>query len=306
MQMDMFEGVTNRGIAKLKYYFSEWKLHWKDWIWYYFQFTNHVVPLFYKGSIHEGIYVMREEWDNLIILDACRYDLFEKYINSLGIKGELRKIVSRGSSTVEFLKENFLDKEFHNTIYVTANPYISVILRKNFYKEVSIWKDFWDEDLQTVPPNPITEKAIEIKELYPEKRLIVHYLQPHSPFIGKFVIDKFKRKSFQDVALKYGKDSAIKAYESNFELLIPHLRRLCKELNGITVITSDHGEAYGERILKFIPIYGHPVGIHMPALVECPWFVVKSNTESTKSSIEKRDLEKHRIRTRIKELSRRL
>lgn len=28
---------------------------------------------------NDGVFVMREDWDNLIILDACRYSLFEKY-----------------------------------------------------------------------------------------------------------------------------------------------------------------------------------------------------------------------------------
>lgn len=44
--------------------------------------------------------VMREEWDYLIILDACRYDYFaaiwENYFD-----GELEKRVSLGSGTLE-------------------------------------------------------------------------------------------------------------------------------------------------------------------------------------------------------------
>jgi len=301
MQIGVFEGITKSGIKKVKYYFSQWKLHWKDWIWYYYQFTNHIVPIFYKGPINGGIYVMGEEWDNLVILDACRYDLFEKYVDNLGIKGKLRKVVSRGSSTVEFLRENFVGRKFYDTIYVTTNPYASMMLKKNIYKIIDVWKDFWDEDLQTVLPDPVTEKAIEMKELYPEKRIIVHYLQPHSPFIAEPFKYKFKGLSFQEIALKYGREIAIKAYESNFKVLIPYLRRLCNELDGTTVITSDHGEAYGEKILKFIPIYGHPTGIHISALVEVPWFVVKSK-KLQNLFIKKDFLEKFRIKHKIKEL----
>ena len=71
--------------------------------------------------------------------------------------------------------------------------------------------------------------------------------------------------------------------------------------NAIIIITSDHGEAYGEKILKFIPIYGHPTGIHISALVEVPWFVVKSK-KLQNLFIKKDFLEKFRIKHKIKEL----
>ena len=47
---------------------------------------------------------MKEDWDNLIVLDACRYDMF-KEINT--IKGNLERGISRGSATSQFLIENF-------------------------------------------------------------------------------------------------------------------------------------------------------------------------------------------------------
>ena len=52
----------------------------------------------------KGVYVVDEEWDYLIILDACRYDTF-KEINNL--VGKLEYRYSRGSSTSECLQENF-------------------------------------------------------------------------------------------------------------------------------------------------------------------------------------------------------
>ena len=37
----------------------------------------------YKRIVgNKGVHIMREDWDNLIILDACRYDMFEK-VNSI-------------------------------------------------------------------------------------------------------------------------------------------------------------------------------------------------------------------------------
>ena len=168
---DIFKGPTKRGIDKIRYYFSQLKAHWKDWTWYYFQFENHILPIFFKYKKNLGLHVMEQEWDNLIILDACRYDVFKKHVNHLGIKGELRKVISRGSSTTEFLKENFLGKKFMDTIYVTANPYVSIMLKGVFYKVIDVWRDYWDDELGTVPPEPVTKIALKVKSLYPENFL---------------------------------------------------------------------------------------------------------------------------------------
>jgi len=292
---DIFEAPKKRGISKLKYYFSQLKAHWKDWTWYYFQFENHILSILYKHKKNQGLYIMEQEWDNLIILDACRYDIFEKYVDHLGIKGELRKVISRGSSTTEFLKENFSGKKFMDTIYVTANPYVSIMLKGVFYKVIDVWRDYWDYELGTVPPEPVTKVALEIKALYPEKRLIVHYMQPHSPFIGEYRV----KGSFVEVALKHGRKVVMMSYESNLRLVLPYIRYLLNKLDGVTVVTSDHGNACGEKALGIFPIYGHPTGVYIPALVEVPWFVIKSKR---RHKYKHEDLTRIRIRYKINKL----
>jgi hypothetical protein len=50
---------------------------------------------------------------------------------------------------------------------------------------------------------------------------------------------------------------------------------IVKMLDGITVITSDHGEAWGEFALPFtIPVYGHPSFIRIPSIREVPWLTI--------------------------------
>ncbi|WP_152419375.1 hypothetical protein [Halobiforma nitratireducens] len=65
-----------------------------------------------------GVDVMDKDWDNLILLDACRHDVF-KEVND--ISGDLQSVVSKGSTSYEFMKENFSGKELHDTVYVTGN-----------------------------------------------------------------------------------------------------------------------------------------------------------------------------------------
>src|SRR6056297_1717045 len=66
-----------------------------------------------------GIDIFSEDWDNFVILDACRYDIFR---NQSELPGHLESRTSKGSSTVEFLKANFDGRDLRDTVYVTANP----------------------------------------------------------------------------------------------------------------------------------------------------------------------------------------
>jgi len=52
------------------------------------------------------IKVMEEDWDYLIILDACRYDFFS-WMYSKYFEGKLIKAKSVGSCTVEWLIKSF-------------------------------------------------------------------------------------------------------------------------------------------------------------------------------------------------------
>ncbi len=141
-----------------------------------------------KQKITEG------NWDYLIILDACRYDTFKKlYPNYL--EGELKKRKSPGSSTAEWLEKTFPDK--YDYTYVSGNPFVNskkVPLSKTATNATSEWDasehfkeiiDSWDKDCDekkgTVRPEDLTDTAIKNKD---KKKMIVHYMQPHRPFIN--------------------------------------------------------------------------------------------------------------------------
>ena len=69
------------------------------------------------------MFILDEDWDNLIILDACRYDFFKEEIEKRQIDGYLKKVISRGSHTLNFLKENFTEDYYNDIVYITANPH---------------------------------------------------------------------------------------------------------------------------------------------------------------------------------------
>ncbi len=258
---------------------------WNDWRWYYFQFTNHIVSKYFSLKRNDGVYVWRENWDNLIILDGCRFDIFERKFMRSNVVGKLQKRISRGSSTKEFLLGNFgHGRKFPSIIYVTANPFVHIMLdHDTFFKTVNVWKEGWDESEGTVPPSQMMHAAFRAYSRYQHKKIIVHFMQPHSPFIGTYS----KRGNFWQIALSEGRYEVMKAYKRNLDLVFPYVEKLLIGFEGRTIVTSDHGQACGERATPLkIPIYGHPNGVHIPVLVEVPWLIVNCNSSSRGKNVK--------------------
>ena len=234
-----------------------------------------------------GTHVMDEDWDNLFILDACRFDMFTEYVD---LEGTLEPRISLGSSSEEFMERNFAGATFHDTVYINANPYIAKLgLDNGTFHAVINCLDAWDDKLETIPPGTVVEAARDVISEFPDKRIIVHFMQPHAPFIGDagreiggggWTMDRdidssasiWERGSANNVS-----DEAIwKGYVENLKLVIDELRPLLSEVDGKSVVTSDHGNLVGER-LSPIPTrkkYGHPYGVHTEELVKIPWFIV--------------------------------
>ena len=136
------------------------------------------------------IKVMEENWDYLIVLDACRYDYFSNMYQNYFL-GELEKGISLGSSTSEWLERSF-PNYYSDIIYISGNPYINSKIKiegfdakKHFYKILDVWDFGWSENLNTVPPKNINESTLNLLEEFSEKRFIIHYLQPHEPYLSK-------------------------------------------------------------------------------------------------------------------------
>jgi hypothetical protein len=268
--------------------------NWKDRYWAKHHLIHDLMlPLLFPRN--EGFYVLRERWDNLIILDACRFDTFKRQYDLNGLGGKLESRISRGTETKEFLSENFRGPRLTDLVYVTANPWVTRHYRNMFHSIVSVWKDGWDAENGTVLPDEMSRQALETNEKYPDKRLIIHFVQPHRPFIGYARVDWWKGKAppfrFRPVwgsVAEEGRSllevmdgkTMMRFYERNLRLVLPFVNRLLSSLNGVTVVTADHGEAFGEWLHPLIPIrvYGHPGHTRIPSLTKVPWFVVESST----------------------------
>jgi hypothetical protein len=186
----------------------------------------------------ERINMMQEQWDYLIILDACRYDYFKRMYRDY-FEGRLEKKISLGSCTNEWLRRTFTDY-YDDVVYISANPQITIKLPvyrfhagEHFHKVHEVWKAGWDSNAGTVLPETLTNAAIDIIKKTPGKRFIIHYLQPHAPYLmaelephGHDIGDIHADRTLAG-ADKYGKYSALKQWLlKNLLKIIKHYRPL--------------------------------------------------------------------------------
>ena len=233
----------------------------------------------------------------LIILDACRADLFE-HVYTKYIYGKYFRVRAPAAITHEWFRIVFKDpvikvltKIKPITIY-SCNPVINSKVRIRRFsvtdyigKEyiIDLWELLWDESLQTVPPWALNRF---IKENGLAERSIVWYIQPHYPWINYHELFKRLINVSKRLNMNYGEllkhcvmrniithKDVLRGYLFNLHLVLKYVRELIDYakrwgFNKI-VITSDHGEAFGE-----FSVYWHPGGSVAPQLIVVPWLEV--------------------------------
>ena len=230
-----------------------------------------------------------EDWDTLIILDGCRYDMFS---DQIGLEGSLESRISAGSTSEEFLAQNFEEGVFHDTVYVNTNAYLPKL---GFYEDQTFHDvidllDEWDDTIDVVHPKTVVEAAQTAHDVYPNKRIIVHFMQPHYPFIGEFgqqiqsqIDDRSVWRPLRDDPTVLSLSDVWKGYRENLDIVLEHVSELLDSIEGKIVISADHGNMVGERQSP-VPtpkLYGHYWGVYSPQLVKVPWFIVESGERRT-------------------------
>jgi arylsulfatase A-like enzyme len=154
--------------------------------------------------------------------------------------------------------------------------------KEKFFKVVNVLEEDWDEELQMVTPEAVNRKFLAELDAHPEKRFIVHYLQPHYPYINlsrtepdarikKKPIDRPEKglgEFLNSIGLnvrtikrllgrpsdqmgyimnKYGVARLRDEYEENLVWVLEGVSKIITAVKGKVVITSDHGEMLGEH-----------------------------------------------------------
>jgi hypothetical protein len=290
-------------INKLLYVVNEMREHYDDRRWWEGRIRERIIH-----PVHSNVYpgydgsvrIMEEDWDVLIVLDACRADMFEDATDDWAFD-EYDVKTSQGSSTPEWTRRNFAGGSFGDTVYVAANPYTSMLAGDAFHDVIEVWREDFDEDELTVMAESVVEAAREAREEYPDKRLIVHFMQPHFPFVTSDELtysgwhpDRIAGKTERTEpisdpwhALQKGLvdyETVWSAYESNLDYVLDHTAELTSTFEGRIVITSDHGNMVGWGWPVPMKIYGHAEGLRYPGLVEVPWAVIERGERPTITS----------------------
>ena len=226
-----------------------------------------------------GTNVYDRPWDVLVVLDACRADLLRSVAADVEYLGAVETVRSVGSSSSEWLENTFVGHdETTRTAMVTGNTWTDRYLDADAFLALDeVWKYAWDDDLGTVPAAAITDRAIATaREIGPD-RLVVHYMQPHHPFVpdpisgddGMARTGAHSSDSNPWVLLRRGDvsvDRVWDAYEANLRYVLSAVATLIENVDGRVAITADHGNLFGEWGL-----YGHPMYTPVPALLAVPW-----------------------------------
>jgi len=147
-----------------------------------------------EGRIHD--FVSQDEFA-LVVLDACRHDFFERtYENYLS--GELDCVWSPANQTPVWVPRTWPGS--YDLTYVSANPFVSrfeydiddteYCASEHFSEVIEAWDFGWDHELQTTPPKPVTDASLKIAADSAKTRLVVHYIQPHVPYIAENRIEQ--------------------------------------------------------------------------------------------------------------------
>jgi len=134
--------------------------------------------------------LMDEKWDIAVILDACRFDVFSEVCGGYLSSGRLETRFG-ASDTLDWLLSVFNEKRtYDDIIYVSGHPgingrgvpWISFDAKEKFYRVYDAWLNGWDWRIGTTLPSEVVKIAVQARKEYPDKKMIIHFVQPHFPY----------------------------------------------------------------------------------------------------------------------------
>lgn len=209
------------------------------------------------------------DWDICVILDGCRLDTFR-------MERECESIYSVGASSRSWIRRTFDGRDVSSVGYLTGNPF-AVGLDEDDFHTFHVEPVQEVHGIETVPPEPIIDRAIELWRRGPPRNLIIHLMQPHVPFrsrpewFGEFIgTDTWGSTAWERAASgEIPREEWFAAYRDNLVWALDAVDRLASSVDARIAVTADHGNSAGEW-----GIAGHPVGALHHQVRRVPWTVV--------------------------------
>ena len=269
-----------------------------------------VPVVFLEDRFGVGTNVFEKEWDLLIILDTCRVDALREVADEYDFLTDIGELVSVGASSPEWIARTFTEEyadQIAETAYLSCNGNAETVLEKDApatdpgYLTHSLLKRFdyvdadklgrleklWSYEPTGVegpyghvdgatPPRYLTDRAIDVARTHSFDRMILHYHQPHNPYAAK-AMEEGRELYDYETQFSQDPDQAWKSYLADLRYVLDDVELLLKNIDAErVVISSDHGEAFGEY-----GVYGHPIGSLHPHVRTVPWAVTTATDERT-------------------------
>jgi len=226
------------------------------------------------------------DWDVMIILDACRADLFNEVAPTHGVYSEfasVNQIYSHASASQEWLKKTFTqgpEERVKETYYVTSNGFSGMVQNQGLLGLEEVWRYAIDSDVGITRSEAVTDVALDIYRNTTAQKYIFHYVPPHAPFLhcaGKYnsIATEIGAGDTQNVwkGLEEGKYELSEVWEDygkNLFNVLDHVETVIENVSGKVAVTADHGNCVGEW-----GIYGHPPYVPVPAVKKVPWAIAE-------------------------------
>lgn len=256
-----------------------------------------------------GTNVFDREWDVLILLDTCRVDALRSVEGEYDFFDGVGHIWSAGGRTPEWIARTFdrdhLD-EIQETAYLCANGHGQQILGDRrqeqdkekylLYKMLRLMPTVHVTDFGkceylfqfewkgtegplghvdgATPPRYVTDRAITVGREEEFERLVVHYFQPHSPWVANALdtgreLEKHEHDFWNYITETGDTETVWESYLDELRYVLDDVELLLENLDADrVVISSDHGEAFGEY-----GVLGHKIGSVHPKVRKVPWAV---------------------------------
>jgi len=281
---------------------------------------NLKIIIFSRIKLGKNIY--EDDWDVLIILDACRVDALKHVHGDYEFLDNIAPVTSLGSHSAEFMLQTFSQehkKIISQTGLISANPFSKVIFEYGLnapessvahnlrsaerLEKFGSWNTVTKDDFAFVeyaweyaglgknnslindskisandvpeyitPPEIVTSLGINKSLTTDCNRLILHYWQPHTPYLHSAIIESRGLREVEKrprLCIKEGKadfDAVYQLYVDELRWALDSISTLLSSIDADkVVITADHGEAFGE-----FGTYGHPIFSWVPQVKRVP------------------------------------
>jgi hypothetical protein len=255
--------------------------------------------------------IMDKEWELLILLDGCRVDTLQEVAPQYEwLPAEIPADSSIAGASKQWMERTFRDAEFPDLSYITSNPHSDIVLSDRQFQQLDeVWKYEWEDDIGTVLPRAVTNQVITHgRESQQAGRTIVHYMQPHFPAVthpelgSEMTLDEVGEGWTGNIwdQLLEGKIPEQKVRTAFRENLCAVLDEVAVLINNVdadrTVLSADHGNAFGER-----GYYGHG-DYRVDAVREVPWVELTAEDNETHEPETKKKQDNYDIEDQLESL----